>query len=558
MLAVNDALDILKTYNIYSKRFEPTIYQNNNQVGICLDLKDSLFGYLTRAFIFQGTEDLNNFLAAFFWYKNNHQKYNIKLTLDTYDTKTPKIIYLYNNQAIAKENMLNIESYLEEKKENQEKDLEKEYYLKCVEELTNYLINFKQMKENIKLEKNRLKTEENDLKFALLTELTIYYGKEKPLTKKDITLESPSLLDNSLLLENLKNIKTKNLPEIKDYLNALVNNIKVEELDEKNLVNIYSNSVYKYNIDILRKQIDFVKSKINAEKNFNVKGSKLHNIDAELRSFLKTNVAPTKIEIFLIDNQSKINEKFQKITDLKDACEIITGHKVTMGSITEEKRKEKIDIDNILLNNFNELEKNKRNNLILYHSIYKPICNYIINHNYPDKNEIIANFDFNHYYQELEEIVYNENNSHYLINFFSHINFKDLNSYLDSIINICQDIENTKFHLPDTINLFAISDNNKYKQLNKLPNKNTKYLITTNHDLLFIPTKLIIDWDTKEINLEQDPIYYTSENIIEDLETITLVKYNKSNIEKDGIIITTDLIKDYTTTFNQSHLEGGN
>ena len=228
-----------------------------------------------------------------------------------------------------------------------------------------------------------------------------------------------------------------------------------------------------------------------------------------------------------------------------------------MEALTEEKAPEEIDIDNILLNNFNELDQTKRNNLILYHSIYKPICNYIINHNYPDKNEIISHFDFNHYYQELEEIVYNENNNHYLINYFSHLNFKDLNSYLDSIINICQDIENTKFHLPDTINLFAISDNNKYKQLNKLPNKNSKYLITTNHDLLFIPTKLIIDWETKEIRLEQDPLYYTNENFIEDLENVTLTKYNKTNIEKDGIIITTDLIEDYSTTLRKSHLEGG-
>lgn len=557
MLAVNDALDILKSYNIHSQKFEPTIYQNNNQIGICLDIKDSLFGFLTRAFIFQNKEDLNNFLASFFWYKNNHKKYNIKLTLDKYDTKNPKIIYLYHNQALKQENMLNMEKYLEEKKDNKEKDQEKEYYLKCVEELTNYLIDFKQMKENIKLEKNKLKTEENDLKFALLTELTTYYGKEKKFTKKEITLESSSIIDNSLLLENLKNIKMKSLQEVKDYLQALVNNIKVEELEEKNLINIYSNSVYKYNIDILKKQIDFVKSKINAEKNFNVKGSKIHNIDAELKSFLKTNVAPTKIEIFLMDNQNKIMEKFQKITDLKNACEIITGHKVNIDPIVEEKIEQEIDIDAILSNDFKQLDKNKRNNLILYHSIYKPICNYIINNNYPDKNTIIANFDFNHYYQELEEIVYNENNSHYLISYFSHINFKDLNSYIDSIISICQDIENTKFHLPDILNLFYIPNNNKYKQLNKLPNKNTKYWITTNHELIFIPSKLVIDWDTKEISIEEEPVYYTCETIIEDLETINLVKYNKKNIAKDGIIITTDLIEDYTTIFNKSHLEGG-
>ena len=558
MLAKKDALEILKRYNINSGKYEPTIYENNNQIGICLDIKDSLFGFLTRIFTFNEKEELNSFLASFFWYKNNHQKYNIKLTLDKYDTKNPQIIYLFNNEKLTLENMLNMENYLETKEENKAKDHEKEYYLKCVEELTNYLINFKQMKENIKLEKNKLKTEENDLKYSLLTELTIYYGKEKPLTKKEITLESPSIIDNSLLLENLKNIKTKSLQEVKDYLNALINNIKVEELDEKNLVNIYSNSVYKYNIDILKKQIDFVKSKIYTEKNFNVKGSKIHNIDAELKSFLKTNVAPTKIEIFLIDNQNKIMEKFQKITDLKNACEIITGHKINIEPLEEEKIQEEIDIDKVLNNKFKELDKSTQSNLILYHSLYKPLCNYIINNNYPDKDTIISNFDFNHYYQELEEIVYHENNNHYLINYFSHLNFKDLNSYLDSIIKICQDVENTKFHLPDNINLFSIPDNNKYKQLTKLPSKNTKYLITTNHDLLFIPTKLEIDWNTLEISIEEDQAYYTNEFIIEDLESITLVKYNKTNIEKDGIIITTDLTEDYTTTFNKSHLEGGN
>ena len=61
-----------------------------------------------------------------------------------------------------------------------------------------------------------------------------------------------------------------------------------------------------------------------------------------------------------------------------------------------------------------------------------------------------------------------------------------------------------------------------------------------------------------EISIEEDQAYYTNEFIIEDLESITLVKYNKTNIEKDGIIITTDLTEDYTTTFNKSHLEGGN
>ena len=52
MLAKNEALQILKRYNIKSESYGPTIYQENDNIGICLDIKDSLFGYLTRAFIF--------------------------------------------------------------------------------------------------------------------------------------------------------------------------------------------------------------------------------------------------------------------------------------------------------------------------------------------------------------------------------------------------------------------------------------------------------------------------------------------------------------------------
>ena len=52
MLTRNECLQVLKTYNINSQKYEPTIYENNKEIGICMDIKDSLFGYLTRIFIF--------------------------------------------------------------------------------------------------------------------------------------------------------------------------------------------------------------------------------------------------------------------------------------------------------------------------------------------------------------------------------------------------------------------------------------------------------------------------------------------------------------------------
>ena len=41
MLAIKDALQVLKSYNINSQKYEPTIYQNENHIGICMDIKDS-------------------------------------------------------------------------------------------------------------------------------------------------------------------------------------------------------------------------------------------------------------------------------------------------------------------------------------------------------------------------------------------------------------------------------------------------------------------------------------------------------------------------------------
>ena len=556
MLQIDEALQILKTYNIYSKKYEPTIYQNNNEIGLCLDIKDSLFGYLTRIFLSNSKDDLNDFLRKYFWYKENHKKYNIKLKLDDYYTKTPKIIYEYQNVSLSLDEMLNMKNFIEKEKEEKKEEEQKKQYLESIRELTNYLMNFKALKENIKQEKNKLKTEENDLKFELLQQLTTYYGREKVMEKKVVTLDFPSNIDNTSLIENLKNIENKSIKEIEDYLRTLINIIKAEELDEKNLVNIYSNSVYQYNINILKKQIDFVKSKINAEKNFNLKGSKIHNIDEELKSFLRTNVAPTKIEDFLNENKQKIEDKFNSITNILSATKIITGHQITNNSI-ENLETAKIEQPN-LLNEFKSLPPNTQANLILYNSIYKPICNYIIDNNYPPIESIITSFDFNHYYQELEEIVFNENNNHYLINYFKEINFKDLTNYIHSLIMICKDLENTNFKTNEKITLFAEDNQHKYLHLTNIPASNKTNLVEASGNLLFIPTKLEIDWDNLEINLTESTDYYTKDKLVKEEENITLAKYNKKDIEKDDIIITTDLILESEITFTKSHLEGEN
>ena len=561
MLAKNEALQILKRYNIKSESYGPTIYQENDNIGICLDIKDSLFGYLTRAFIFPDASSLDNFLKGYLWYKNNHQKYNITLSLESYETKIANIKYMYNNNSLSIDDMLNMDTYLKKEQENLDDSNLFEIYLSNIEKLTEYLINLKKSKQTIIAEKNALKTKENDLKFELLKELTIYYDRNKNINKKIITLDfmnPPS--DNSLLYNNINNLKiNKSIDEAKNYLSSLINVIKEEELDEKNLVNIYSISVYKYNIEILNKQISFVKNKIASEKNFNIKGSKIHNIDEELKSFLKTNLAPVKVEHFIIENQNKTIDKFQGITNLENAYQIISGNKLTYTIHTKQTWETRDNVINSLKNLFDNENITIKSNLILYNSFYKKIINYIIKNNYPNIEDIKKNFDFNYYYLEIEEIIYNINNNHYLINYFKNIDFKNLDTYINSIINIAKNIDAYFKPIPNNLKVFSINTESYYKHLTINNIESNTYLveIPINTSIIYIPYKLEVDEANTIYTLNTNDIYL-KESINQTTNSITLNTYHKKQIIENKITYTTDLILDKQIIYKIGTIGGQN
>lgn len=560
MLKVKELLTILESYNINSQKYGPTIYKNNNEIGLCLEIKDSTFGFLTRYFTFQKEVEVETFLKKYFWFKNNANKYPIRLELNKYDVPNPTIEYKYNNKNLSLEDMLNFKKIItenqEEKQQQQEQDAIKKMYQQHIIGLIDYLINIKKEKENIKKEKNDLKKLENDLKFELLEELTKYYGKERTLSKKAISLDIIEDSNINELDEKKKHLENLSEEELEKELNKIIEQIKEEELDEKNLVNIYSNTVYNYNINILKKQIDFVKSKIEAEKNFNLKGSKLHNIDEELKSFLKTNMTPKKIEEFIAENKEKINTKFATITNNLEAYPILCNKKIKLPEKKEVENKKEENSIKSLENSFDNKDLETKAKLVLYNSMYKNICNYIINNHYPDIKNIKENFDFTYLYNELEEIIFNENNSHYFNTYFKYLNFKDLDCYINSIIDICRTIENTFFLLQSPIKVFYIEENNIYKKMLLTPifsDKEKTYIINLNKtEVIYIPDKIELDEDTKEFSTISSKNIYIKNDIIDSFETLILNKYHRieTKDKENNIIITTDLVLDKKNIFN--------
>ncbi len=559
MLEEKDLLKVMNSYNLNSSKIGPSLYKNDNNLGICLDIKDSLFGYLTRTFIFKTKEEATDFLNKYTWYNHNHNTYNITLSLDNYETSTPQIKYTYKNQELTFNDMLNLKENIKKNEEEQIATEEKNIYLANIENLTTYLINLKIAKDNIKKEKNNLKITENNLKSSLLENLTIYYGKEKKDYNRAVSLES--IIENndiSLLKNNATNIKTKSLDEIKSYLETLINIIKNEELDDKYLINIYSNNIYKYNIEILNKQIDFVKTKIASEKNFNLKGSKIHNIDEELKSFLKNNPLPTKVDVFLKDEKEKITTKYHNLNDIKNAYSIISGNNLNV-TISN---KNKEDISPLTIDaDFNALDNNTKASLILYNSFYKDIVNYIITNNFPDITTIKNNYDLTYLYQDFQNIIYNENNSHYLINYFHIINFKTLDTFIESLINISKIITTTSFKINNNLKVFTLNKKRPYIECSLTPlySKEKTYLVElpSNTEILYIPLKIELDDETAELTTTNTKTIYLKTNIIETINRIIVNKYDKVQQKdiKSAIIITTDLKKTCTTCFNISELE---
>ena len=540
MLDIKDIKAKLASYNL-STPYGPTVYMNNSKTGITLDIKDSTFGYLTRCFTFNNIEDLDTFIKKYLYYKNSKL---IKLSLDDYLTSEPNLIYTYQQKELTLEDMTNLNSTSTDPKN---------IYINNIINLTNYLIDLININYTNNQEKNELKIQENDLKYNLLEALTTYYGKNKTNIKKNILIDNINLDTKYIneLKNNIIDLNNKSLDYLESYLKELIAKIKNIELNEKNIVNIYSINVYKYNINILKKQIEFVNNKINSELNFNLKGSKIHNIDAELKSFLKIKDAPLKYDKFLKNYKENINNKYIDL-DLLNAYQKICEKKLVNYSNFN------YDPLELLNDNFNSLDNNLKYALILYNSFYKKIINYIIDNNYPNIDILKNNFDMNYYYDLLDEIIHHESNLHYL-KYFNLLDFKNIDLYLNSLINIAHIIDNASITYDFNIYAFTLNNKNLYKELNINPlYNNNSYLIKIlpQTPIIYINKAISIDINTKEINLINTTNIYYKGNINLTKETISVNNYERiTQKDKKNGIITIELKLNKSTDFRLGEIK---
>lgn len=554
MLNIKEIVKVLQSYNMNIRTYGPSIYAFGDETGICLEVKDTTFGFLLRYFTFKTKDELENFLKKYTWYKKNHKKYNINLSLDKYDIPNPNIKYTYNSEELEFDDMINFEHNIINKTQSEAEENEKMSYLINIENITNYFLKLEQQYSQIREEKNKLKIEENELKYTLLENLTTYYDKEKNITKKPVNLDIIIQNNDNTLLNTLDEVRVKPLEDIKNYLKELINKTKNLELDDKHIIDEYSCLVYKYNIDILKKQIDFVKRKIETEKNFNIKGSKNHNIDEELKSFLKVSKAPDNIKIYQERIKNEINQKYNNIEDIRNAYTLVSGKEINL-PIIKEKTTKKSDVVTNLKDQFDYLDKKEQALLVLYNSFYKEICEELDNKSIDDLKETI-----NSSYHEMESIAFNESNNHYLANYFKYINFKTEETYISSLKEIKNTVNKTRLILIDNLKVFCVEQKNNKEFLSIDPifsKKDKIYLVNLlkGTKLLYIPDKIIID-NNRELNIISTKNIYIDGDIIDECDSIIVNKYQKvSSKESKDITTINELALKNSYIFNIGTIE---
>jgi len=166
-------------------------------------------------------------------------------------------------------------------------------------------------------------------------------------------------------------------------------------------------------------------------------------------------------------------------------------------------------------------------------------------------------------YKIMEEIAHLESNSHYLANYFKYINFKNIDTYISSLIDITKIVSDITFKLTSSLKVFCIEkkDNKELLSINPIFNKKEKTYITTlpeNTIVMYIPDKIDLDEETNEMSLISSKNIYLKSKIIDTCDMIIVNKYQKKNEanSEHGIIITTDLILKETYNFNVGLIEG--
>ncbi len=382
MLEEEQILKVLKKYGFYSLNRAPYLYRDENRLGVCFSWPNNHYGNLERVLFFSKEEEIEEEVFKYWWYLNNKNKYNIEVEFDDYEKLDPKVFYKFKNTFLDITLMKNFE---------QEKDLIRD---------EEFLVEKKQYKRTAKilimLLKEKFK-EQNNIYFKVLglykelKDLKDEYQNKLNQNNK-MAIEDCEILEDEEVVTNFVDVLNDKLsileeiPELKSFIEKLVEYLKEMDLSEVHFQNLYLLEQYPKDISDLKNRIIILDESFKGKKK---RLNQKNNIGENLRDVNQI-LENTKVNIkgYLEEKREEVQKKYAKcfniaLKELGDYLVTLDNLELSLPSRVEQKEdysnfdKQKFSLD--LQKEYEKLSKLEKDACHVAASFLSDCLNYLMN-----------------------------------------------------------------------------------------------------------------------------------------------------------------------------------
>lgn len=432
MERLNKAYDITFKYGISLYDFGPYLSLTNNKIGICLNIKDDKYDYLTRNFCFDDLTDFEKFIKKYAYYKHV-LKSNSRLLLDNYKCVSPNISYEFEKEELLK-------------KENDQKELNliKDKSI----ELVNYLEKLYEERVDKLILRDKLRMNMENLLLEYKKNLHLFYGKE-------YTEELNNILDNTI--NNYQKEAKRNIESLKKYLNELVLQtdlkegidkldkiigfLKSLECDENYFSLLYNMSLYEGKISVIEKMNEKIILELNKESRIHPKLLK-----TELEKIKNSWISDKAKEEFIRENLQVIEKKYQALSkvDKFNVSNFLNNKEFTKNEIFINSLEQDKKIKNDYSVQYNLLTREEKNILLLLFSPCRKLIKYIIN--LDSKTFNIEEFnEYEDMYNDFSEKIKLTDNLIFRERYLKDIDFSTFELFINSFADLTKNLKNISF-----------------------------------------------------------------------------------------------------------------
>lgn len=515
MEILKQAISITSKYGISLHKFGPFLSYYDNKIGICLDIQEKKFGYLTRNYQFENINDFESFLKKYAYYKNV-LKGNTNIIFDNYENVSPQIKYGFEEKKLIDKKNEEIEIfeikkigdslylYLEKLYDSRIEQLElrQKAYNKMNENLVNYKKNLytfynKTYEEEFKASDNFL----NNYKLTIKSNLKQFNELNK-------------LLKNSIDLDDTKQLAQKVIMLLKQF-----------ELDRDYYSSIYDYYLFKNKAYLLVQMSNHILKRIESKGTVTPQ-----ELKTELEDIKTKIVFSNSKDTFINDEFDKIENKYSGILSVEEYnfANYLYNMELKHLKFIEYVDKKDSNVFPELIDEYSKLKSlDKEYMLILFSPFGK-----IISQMYGDVSKNADNYIlYEDFYNEILELLNNPENLIIKSKYFQLIDFNSFETFINSLLTISKYIEDINITINNRFNLWAYPTE--------------RLLINASNDILKSYEEII---DCLEINPGVNLLYSVKRiNIING--RFVLENNNNIFIKKENNVFNTtnnvDCVKDY-------------